>query len=239
MRIHLFGAVLAFDYMLAGWLRQRGVDAHYFFNLKRNAADYPWWEDAGFDRAHMPEWCHYHPFSVPYLYNAPLGAEGRRFVRNYNAGADLLFAVGDGALLAQHYRKPHAIWSCGFEVEAAVPAPIRWRALAGRFAGGREPVNLQRALNYRHVRRNLRNADSVISVMEWQVSTLLAEAGVRDNVHTLPMLYDASRYQPSPDPELIRRFAGVDAVFFLPTRHSYRTFSMILKLNRLIQLLRP
>ena len=225
MRIHLFGAVLAFDYMLAGWLRQRGIDAHYFYNFKRNEADYPWWEDAAFDREHPPEWCHFHPFRVPYLYNAPLATAGRAFVRDINRDADLIFAVGDGAFLAHHYTRPYTVWSCGFEVEEAVPSPIRWGALAGRLAGRREPVGLQRALNGGHVRRMLRNADSVISVMEFQVPTYLKWAGVTDNVQVLPMLYDCTRYRPMPDADLIRRYAADDVVFFLPTRHSYGTWS--------------
>jgi len=223
MRIHLFGAVLAWDYLLAGWLRERGIDAHYYFNYKRSEADYPWWEDRSFDRANMPAWCHFHPFRLPYFYRAPLGAAGRAFVRSIDEGADLLVLIGDGAFLAHHFRTPYSVLSCGFEVEAAVPAPIDWRALAGRLTGGRELVNIQRQLNYRGVQRNLRAARSVISVMEFQVPTYLAQAGVRDNLKVLPMLYDCSRYAPAPDPALNARYAEQDVVFFLPTRHSYRT----------------
>jgi glycosyltransferase involved in cell wall biosynthesis len=226
MRIHLFGAVLAFDYLLAGWLRQRGVDAHYFFNFKRSEADYPWWEDANIDRDHLPEWCHFYPFRIPYRYTTPLRGEGRQFLRDFDqGGADLLLGIGDGALIASQYRSRYAVFSCGYEVEAAVPAPIQWRALAGRFIGRREPVNLQRQLNYRTVRANLHRAESVISAMEFQVPTYLAEAGIRDNLTVLPMLYDCTRYSPAPDPSVDARYADVDTVFFLPTRHSYRTGS--------------
>jgi glycosyltransferase involved in cell wall biosynthesis len=225
MRIHLFGAVLAFDYMLAGWLRQRGVDAHYFFNIKRNEADYPWWEDASFDRERMPEWCHYHPFRLPYFYRAPLGKEGERFLHDFRRDADLLLGIGDGALIANHYRVPYSVFSCGFEVEVAVPAPIEWKALAGRVFGRREPVNLQRALNRTTVQRNLRHAESLISAMEFQLPSYLTQAGITENVTPLPMLYDCGRYAPAPSPAINARYADLDVVFFLPTRHSYRTFT--------------
>lgn len=224
MRINLFGGVLAFDYMLAGWLRSRGVDAHYYFNLKHSEGDYPWWEDPSFDRHQMPDWCHFYPFRVPYLYRAPLGRTGRAFIRDFDV-ADLLVVIGEGTFLTHHFRRPYAVWSCGFEVEVAVPGPVDWSAALGRLRGRHEPVNLQRALNHRHVARALRRAQSVISVMEFQVPTYLRQAGVIENVCVLPMMYDCTRYRRSPDPALDAMYAAENVVFFLPTRHTYDTYS--------------
>ena len=225
MRIHLFGGVLAFDYMLAGWLRARGVDAHYYFNLKHSEGDYPWWEDPSFNRDSMPDWCHFHPFKLPYLYRAPLSRIGREFVREFDRGADLLVVIGEGVFLAHHFSTPYAVWSCGFEVEVAVPAPVDWSAALGRLRGGQDPVNLQRAINRGHVARALHGADSVISVMEFQVPTVLRRAGLTEKVHVLPMLYDCDRYARQPDDILNRRYASEGIVFFLPTRHTYGTGS--------------
>lgn len=221
MRVHLFGGVLAFDYMLAGWLRRRGVDAHYFFNIKHSEGDYPWWEDADFDRNAMPAWCHYYPFRLPYLYQRPLSEAGNAFVRDFDRDADLLLVIGEGAFLGNRFRTPYTVWSCGFEVAAAMPSSIRWRALLGRAFGSVEPVRLQRRLNRGHVRRCLGNAASIISVMEFQIPTFLRSLGLTPIAKHLPMLYDCTRYTRCPDPALNARYANESIVFFLPTRHTY------------------
>ena len=221
MRVHVFGGVLAYDYMLAGWLRASGIDAHYFFGIKRVEADYPWWEDRSFDRHHMPDWCHYYPFRVPYRYSGRLDEVGRRFVREFNAGADVQLVVGEGLFLSHHYEHPTVLWSCGLDIEAAVPAPVSLRGAISKVMGGPEPVGLQRAINRRHVRERLQHASLIMTVMDFQIPTYLKWAGVTTPAHSVPMPYDCTRYEPAPDPELIRRYAGTDCVFFLPTRHSY------------------
>ncbi|HEU5049232.1 MAG TPA: glycosyltransferase [Gemmatimonadales bacterium] len=221
MRVHVFGGVLAYDYLLAGWLRASGVDAHYFFNIKLVEADYPWWEDRSFDRNHMPEWCHYYHFRLPYLYRGPLPREGRRFVRDFNAGADVALVVGEGLFLAQHYTHPYVLWSCGFDIESAVPAPVSIRGAISKIMGGPEPVRLQRRLNRRHVREQLQNASLIMTVMDFQIPTYLAWTGVTTPAVSVPMPYDCTRYEPVPVPDLAERYADSGCVFFLPTRHSY------------------
>lgn len=221
MRVHVFGGVLAYDYLLAGWLRACGVDAHYFFNIKRVEADYPWWEDDTFDRDSMPEWCHYYPFRVPYRYASGLDEAGRRFVADFNSGPDVQLVVGEGLFLAQHYKHPYLLWSCGLDIEAAVPAPISLRGAITRALGGPAPVGLQRALNRSHVRERLRGASGILTVMDFQVSTYLAWAGVATPAHSVPMPYDCARYAPVTDPDIVARYAGAECLFFLPTRHSY------------------
>ncbi len=221
MRVHLFGGVLAYDFLLAGWLRARGVDAHYFCNLKRNEGDYPWWEDRTLSPHNLPTWCHYFPFQVPYLYRRSLGSIGEQFLEAFDHGADLLVLIGEGVFIASHFRTPYAVWSCGFDVAAAVPAPVRWSAILKRMRGRYEPMRLQQRLNRRHVADALHNAKSVISVMEFQRSTFLRQLSLDDKVKSLRMPYDCSRYTPRQDAALNQMHADVTTVFLLPTRHSY------------------
>jgi glycosyltransferase involved in cell wall biosynthesis len=221
MRVHLFGAVLAYDYLLAGWLRRAGVDAHYFFNFKHAEQDYPWWEDQTFNRQAMPAWCHYYPFRLPYYFRGPLSRTGRQFVRDFNDQADVRLIVGDGVFLAHRLRAPYVVWSCGYELEWAVPAPISVSGLVGRLRGRYEEIRLQRQLNRGYVRRQLRNAAALLIPMEFQVDSYLRRIGPTAPVHVVPMLYDCELYAPVPDAGLARRVEDVDAVFLLPTRHSY------------------
>jgi glycosyltransferase involved in cell wall biosynthesis len=225
MRVHVFGGVLAYDYLLAGWLRASGVDAHYFFNYKLVEADYPWWEDRSFDRHNMPEWCHFYPFRLPYRYAGRLGTTGRRFVRDFNRDADVALVVGDGLFLAHHYTVPYVLWSCGYDIETAVPAPVSLRGAISKVMGGPEPVRLQRAINRRHVRERLQRAELIMTVMDFQIPTYLAWTGVTTPAYSVPMPYDCSRYAPVPVPALIERYASTECVFFLPTRHSYGSHS--------------
>ena len=221
MRVNVFGGVLAYDYLLTGWLRARGVDAHYYFNIKHTEADYPWWEDRSFDRAAMPEWCHFYPFRLPYRFTQRLPRAGREFIRDFNRDADVLLVVGDGLFLAQYYEHPYVLWSCGFDVEWAVPSNISWRNMLNRLRGRPGSVRLQRALNQRHVQTQLQSAALIMTVMDFQIPTFLAWAGITAPTVAVPMPYDCDRYQPVPDQSLAGRYAGVDCVFLLPTRHSY------------------
>jgi len=225
MRVHLFGGVLAYDYLLAGWLRQAGVDAHYFFNIKYAEQDYPWWEDPAFTLTEMPTWCHYYPFRLPYRYRGRLDAAGRRFVHEFNRDADVLLVVGDGLFLAQHYVRPYALWSCGYDIESAVPAPVSLRGALSKLMGGPEPVRLQRAVNRRHVRQCLAGAKLIMTVMDFQIPTYLAWTGVATPAFSVPMPLDCDRYQPVLDAQLVARYADSSCVFFLPTRHSYGSHS--------------
>jgi glycosyltransferase involved in cell wall biosynthesis len=225
MRVHLFGGVLAYDYLLAGWLRQAGVDAHYFFNIKRAEQDYPWWEDHDFDRNNMPAWCRYFPFRLPYRYAGRLDPVGQDFIREFNQDADVLLVVGQGLYLAHHYTRPYALWSCGSDIESAVPAPVSLRGAINKLRGKPGSVRLQRALNRRHVRQCLQDAALIMTVMDFQIPTYLAWTGITTPAYSLPMPLDCSRYEPMPDPELCARYAEQDCVFFLPTRHSYGSYS--------------
>jgi glycosyltransferase involved in cell wall biosynthesis len=225
MRVHVFGGVLAYDYLLTGWLRQAGVDAHYFFNYKLAEQDYPWWEDPAFDRAAMPEWCHFYPFRLPYVYRGRLDRVGRKFVSDFNRDADVLLVIGDGLFLAHHYTRPYVLWSCGFDVESAVPAPISLRGALNKLRGGPGPVRLQRAINRRHVHQCLQDTALVMTVMDFQVSSYLSWLDIRTPVFPVPMPLDCDRYQPTPDDALTARFRDATCVFFLPTRHSYGSHS--------------
>jgi glycosyltransferase involved in cell wall biosynthesis len=220
VKIFTTGNVLNNSYNMTRFLRAKGVDAELFLDDSTpGGQNYPWWEHSELSPEELPEWIHYwHVTSSDFLrFSSRFKAMAAEFSK-----CDIALVTSWGPILSEAAGVPSVFYSYGTDLMAAHTR----RELSEGF---RRVLSLSKpglrslllGLRQRHALKS--STDVVAIMMGWQIESYVRPLGLIPKMEKTRLAWRVEDYESNPIPDLVRRYEGYDLVFFMLTRHSWRS----------------
>ncbi|MFL5482617.1 MAG: hypothetical protein ACJ8AK_10555 [Gemmatimonadaceae bacterium] len=210
------------------FLRAKGIDAEMFLDdSSPGGQNYPWWEHASLSPDNLPEWIHYRRVSErDYL----LKSQAFRKLSSEFARGDIALLTAWGPILASAAGIPHVFYSYGGDLMAA---HTRRELTEGvrRVIGGKRPGIRPTLLGMRQRKALQESTDVVAIMMGWQIENYVRPLGLIGKMARTRLPWRVDDYEANPVAELVRKYDSFDVVFFMLTRHSWRSLWSDLKGN--------
>lgn len=219
MKVFTYGNVLNNAFNMTRFLRAKGVDAEMFLDDSVPAAqNYPQWEQPRLAIEGYPEWIHYHHLGAADIIRA--SGRFRQMAREFSR-CDIALTCSWGPILARAANIPSVFYSFGGDLLVAHTRrelqEVWHRSLAGMRPGVRGL-----ALGIRQ-RRALDHVDAIGILMGYQVNNYVKPLGLLPKSVRLRLAWPIEEYAARPDPEITRKYAGFEIVYFMVARHTWRS----------------
>ena len=227
MRVFTTGNVLNNSYNMTRFLRAKGVNAEMFLDdTTPGGQNYPWWEDSSLAPDRLPDWIHYRGVSATDFLRQ--GRQFRAMAAEF-AKCDVALVSSWGPILSRAAHVPHIFFSYGGDLMAAHTTRQLREGLRRVLQGARPGVR-ETLLGLRQ-RQALKSSDLVAIMMGWQIENYVRPLGLIDKMVLMRMPWRIEDYEVRPVADLVRKYAAYEVVFFMLTRHSWRSVWIDLKGN--------
>lgn len=228
MKVFTTGNVLNNSYNMTRFLRAKGVDAEMFLDdTTPGGQNYPWWENSNLTADQLPEWIHYRQVSATDFLR-----QGRRFraMAAEFAKCDVALVTSWGPILCHAANIPHIFFSYGGDLMAAHTAR-QLREGMRRVLTRTRPGIRETLLGLRQRQALKKSSDLVAIMMGWQIESYVRPLGLIDKMVRMRMPWKIEDYEAKPVAALVRKYEDYELVFFMLTRHSWRSVWIDLKGN--------
>lgn len=228
MKVFTNGNVLNNSYNMTRFLRAKGVDAEMFLDdSSPGGQNYPWWEHTRLSATDLPPWIHYRRVSERdfLLRNHQFMEMAREFSK-----CDVALVTAWGPILSEAAQIPHVFYSYGGDLMAAHTSREMKEGLR-RVLARKRPGIRPMLLGLRQRAALKRSTDLVAIMMGWQVESYVRPLGLIDKMVRTRLPWKVEDYESKPVADLVRKYEACDLVFFMLTRHSWRSLWSDLKGN--------
>lgn len=222
MKVHLYGNTLNCAFDLTKVLRAKGIDAEMFLDRSSDLEqDYPWWDDETLSPENLPSWVHYYPVFPNFV--LPTG-KTRQMISDF-ARCDVALVSCYGPILAMKSKVPFVFYSIGSDLNMidfaddfksllfnTYPPVLKLKKLIKIFTFGRLQAQALKS-----------HASRIIVYMGYQYGKYIVGNNLQNKTVRLTYPKDIVNYKGEADEQLNAEFAGYDHVFFMASRHSWKS----------------
>ncbi len=222
MKVHLYGNTLNNAYNLTQFLRAKAVDAEMFIDRSSPAEqDYPWWEDRDLSPSNLPEWIHF--YDTRPFFPAP-NKLTRKMIEHFGQ-CDVALVCGFGPILAMKARVPFVVYGIGSDLNGLAIDVEVMSILRSHMPALRRLRRLAKLLTYSQLQKTaiLDAADKVLVLMGYQVNSIINKYGLAWKTSKARLAWDTEKYAAPVDHGLYERYRSYDLLFFMISRHSWRS----------------
>ncbi|MCC6824997.1 MAG: hypothetical protein IT172_04555 [Acidobacteria bacterium] len=222
MKVHVYGNTLNSAFHLTKALRDKGIDAEMFLdNSSPFDQDFPWWDDASLTADNLPPWIRYYKLFPNFV--LPTG-ETKRMIDDF-AKCDVALVSCYGPMLAMRAKVRFVFYSLGNdlntidykdEISALFFSSITFKNRLRKLVKLLGFVRLQSRALKRHAAR-------IIIYMGYQYGPYIVKHGLQDKTVKLTYPKDVINYAVPVDKELYEEYRQFDSVFFMLSRHSWKS----------------
>lgn len=220
MKVFTYGNTLNNSYYLTKFLRAKGIDAEMFLdNSSKYGQDYPWWEDAHLTPDTLPEWIHYYPIKPNFLFP---NSEFKKMIAEFSK-CDVALVSGWGPIVASTAKVPFFFFSHGADIDVTFFNEKLRKALRD-IVHFKKPSGIKSALLFGSKQRKAINkADRIGILMGYQINNYVKKMGLLHKMVLIRLPWDIEKYKPAYNPTVEKKYNKYDLVYFMSTRHSWKS----------------
>jgi len=220
MKVFTYGNTLNNSYYLTKFLRDKGIDAEMFLdNSSKYGQDYPWWEDTHLTPDTLPDWIHYYPFKPNFLFP---NKEFKKMIVEFSK-CDVALVSGWGPIVASSAKVPFFFFSHGADIYVTFLIEKIKKAIRDVFHF-QKPSGIKSALLLGGKQRKaIHNADRIGILMGHQINNYVKKMGLLNKMVLIRLAWDIEKYKPQNSPEMEEKYNKFELVYFMSTRHSWKS----------------
>lgn len=222
MKVHVYGNTLNSAYHITKELRRQGVNAEMFLdNYSPSAQDYPWWDDKEVSEDNLPTWIHYYRtfpfFLLPNQLTKSMIADfGKCDVALVSCYGPMLamkanvkfvfYSLGSDLNMISFKEELLSVWYNSYTIKEKVKKLIKVITLV--------PLQRKAIIKY---------SSKVIVYMGYQVNAYIKRNNIQHKTVLLTYPKDIVNYGQKSDDELMLKYKKYKYVFFMISRHSWKS----------------
>ncbi|MBL0145302.1 MAG: hypothetical protein IPP48_05650 [Chitinophagaceae bacterium] len=230
MKVHLYGNTLNNSYNLTIFLRELGIDAHFFLdNHSPLQQDYPWWEDKDISVSNLPDWIHYFPAKPFFLFP---GKTIRNLIKEFGK-CDIALVCGYGPIVAMKAKVPFVFYSAGSDLNCLDVKEELISIFRTKSTIKAKILRLIKILTFTPLQKKAlqQKANRIMVGMGYQVKSYVNKFGLAHKTTKHRLAWDINKYAIKPNTTLTEKYKSFDIVFFMIARHNFSSVWLDIKGN--------
>ncbi len=222
MKVHVYGNTLNSAFHLTKVLRDKGIDAEMFLdNSSAAQQDFPWWDDKSVSAENLPSWLHYYPIFPNFV--LPSG-KTRKLIDDFSK-CDVALVSCYGPMLAMRAKIPFVFHSLGSDLNTIDYRDEISALIYSSLTLKNRILKLIKILIFIRLQsKALKSyASRIIVYMGYQYKTYIVKHGLRLKTVKLTYPKDVINYAVPVDEQLNEEYKRFDSVFFMQSRHSWKS----------------
>jgi hypothetical protein len=222
MKVHVYGNTLNSAYHLTKVLRDKGIDAEMFLdNSSSSEQDFPWWDDETLKRDNLPTWIHYYPIFPNYFFR---NHKTKKMIDDF-AKCDVALVSCYGPMLAMKAKIPFVFYSLGSDLNMIDFKDDLNSLLFNTYSLKSKVLKFIKLLTYGRLQLKAlkSHANRIIIYAGYQYLPYIVKHGLQDKTVKLNYPKDVINYGVGVDEQLNSEYKHYDFVFFMFSRHSWKS----------------
>jgi hypothetical protein len=222
MKVFVYGNTLNIALKLTLILRQKGIDAEMFLdNTSPLQQDYPNWEYPELTSGSYPSWIHYYPIFPNFIFS---GTKTKKMIADFGK-CDVALVSGWGPILAMKAKVPAVFHSAGTDLNNIAIIDEIKSVFKSKLSFTNRLKKLIKSFTFSPLQKKAlkKHTSKIMVSMGYQVNRYINDQGLQHKLVLANFPRDIINYAAPLDEKLYNRYKKYRLVFFMISRHSWKS----------------